>query len=458
MQTNAKKWTFQADNLESLRRLCEQLNCSLPVCDEVSILAEPVACGDLLIPNALAVHPMEGADGDAQGRPGPLTLRRYERFAAGGAGLLWAEAIAVTPEGRANPRQLWLHEDNKADFAELVERIRRVAADSMGPDHRPVLVAQLTHSGRYSNPEGTPAPVLPQHDPYRDPMRPEPTPTTGRHGGIPADWPLVTDDELDQLQDAFVAAARLAFEVGFDAVDIKACHGYLIHELLASRHRPGKYGGPFENRIRFLLEVIDRIHLHCGLHAAIAVRLNFYDAIPYPYGWGVDKRDYRHPDLTEPNRLVGLLLQRGVRLLNFTLAIPGCNPHLARPFNRPIRGGYPQPEHPLIGVHRLISLAGQVQQAFPDLTLVGSGYSWLEHLMGHVAAAAVADGRIRSVGAGRMALAYPDFAKDLLTKGVLDRKKVCVACSACTQLMRDGQPTGCVIRDGDVYKLSNRRP
>lgn len=457
MQTNAKKWTSQVDNLESFRSLCEQLNCSLPARDDVSILAEPVTCGDLLIPNALAVHPMEGADGDAQGRPGPLTLRRYQRFAAGGAGLLWAEAIAVTHEGRANPRQLWLHEGNKAAFAEMLDMIRSVAADSMGPDHRPVIVAQLTHSGRYSKPEGLPSPLLPQHDPYRDPMCPEPTPTCGRPGGIPADWPPVTDDELDRVQEAFVTAARLAFEVGFDAVDIKACHGYLIHELLASRNRPGRYGGTFENRIRFLLEVIDKIQSQCGRHVAIAARLNFYDAIPYPCGWGVDKRDYRRPDLTEPNRLVQRLLQRNVRLINFTVANPYYNPHLGRPFNRPVKGGYPQPEHPLKGVHRLIALAGQVQQAFPDLTLVGTGYSWLEHLMGNVAAAAKADGLIRIVGAGRMAFAYPDFAKDLLTKGTLDRKKVCVACSACTQLMRDGQPAGCVIRDGDVYKLSNRK-
>ena len=458
MQTNAKKRTFRVDNIESFRRLCEPLNCSLGAREEVSILAEPVRCGGLSVPNSLAVHPMEGADGDAQGCPGPLTLRRYERFAAGGAGLLWAEAIAVTPEGRANPRQLWLHEGNKAAFAEMVQRMRRVAAESMGEGHRPVIVAQLTHSGRYSKPEGVVAPILPQHDPYRDPMRPEPTPTSGRLGGIPADWPLVTDDTLDRLQDAFVTASRLAFEVGFDAVDIKACHGYLVHELLASRHRPGKYGGTFENRTRFLLEVIDSIQSQCGTEHAVATRLNFYDAIPAPYGWGVNEKDYTAPDMTEPNRLVELLLQRGVRLINFTLANPYYNPHLGRPFNQPVRGGYPEPEHPLKGVERLITLAGQVQRAFPDLTLVGTGYSWLGGLMGHVAAAAKAEGLIRIVGAGRMAFAYPDFAKDLLTNGTLDQKKVCVACSACTQLMRDGQPTGCVIRDSAVYKLSNRKP
>jgi 2,4-dienoyl-CoA reductase-like NADH-dependent reductase (Old Yellow Enzyme family) len=457
MQADAAKRTFQIDTLDSFGRVCEQLGCSLHVREDVSILAEPVVCGGLRIPNSLAVHPMEGADGDAEGRPGPLTLRRYERFAAGGAGLIWAEAIAVVPEGRANPRQLWLHEGSKAAFAELIEMMRRVAAESMGAEHRPVIVAQLTHSGRYSKPDGVLSPIVPQRDPFRDPMQSEPTPTMGRKGGLDAYVPLATDAYLDDLQQAYVESARLAFEVGFDAVDIKACHGYLIHELLAGRRREGKYGGSFENRTRFLLETVDRIQSACGVKEAVTTRLNFYDAIPYPFGWGVDKRDYRRADLTEPNRLVELLLERGVRLINFTIANPYYNPHLGRPYNRPIKGGYPEPEHPLTGVERLIVLAGQVQRRFADVAVVGTGYSWLGHLMGHVAAAARAEGMIRIVGAGRMAFAYPDFARDLLTKGVMDKKKVCVACSGCTELMRSGQPTGCVVRDKEVYHLSKHK-
>lgn len=457
MQPDAAKKAFRIETVESFCRLCRQLGCSLDIREDVSILAEPAVCGDLIIPNSLAVHPMEGADGDSEGRPGPLTLRRYERFAAGGAGLIWAEAIAVVPEGRANPRQLWLHEGSRGAFAEMVEMMRRVAAESMGAEHRPVIVAQLTHSGRYCKPEWESRPLLVQRDPFRDPMRPEPAPTTGRSGGIGHDVPLVTDRYLDDLQQAYVAAARLAFEAGFDAVDIKACHGYLIHELLAGRRREGKYGGSFENRTRFLLEVVDAIGAACGVREAVATRLNFYDAIPYPFGWGVDKRDYRRADLSEPKRLVGLLLERGVRLINFTIANPYYNPHLGRPYNKPIKGGYSEPEHPLKGVERLIGLAGQVQRAFPDIVLVGTGYSWLGHLMGNVAASAKAQGQIRVVGAGRMAFAYPDFAKDLLTKGVLDIKKVCVACSGCTQLMRDGQPTGCIVRDKDVYHLPKHK-
>jgi len=455
MQANTGKCALRVDTIDAFDQLCRRLNCSLPAHKDVSILAEPVECGDLHIPNSLAVHPMEGADGDAQGTPGPLTRRRYERFAAGGAGLLWAEAIAVVPEGRANPRQLWLHEGNKAAFAEMVRMIRRVASDKRGKTHCPVIVAQLTHSGRYSKPDDTPRPMIPQRDPYRDPMTPEPIPTANRPGRIADDLPLVTDAYLDKLRQAYVAAARLAFEVGFDAVDIKACHGYLVHELLASRRRAGKYGGSFDNRTRFLLDVIDAIRTACGADKSIAVRLNFYDAIPYPYGWGVDEADYTRADLTEPTLLVRRLTERGVRLINFTIANPYYNPHLGRPFNRPVRGGYDQPEHPLKGVERLITLAGQVQRTCEQMALVGTGYSWLGAVMGNVAAGVKAEGMAQLIGVGRMAFAYPDFANDLLTHGALDRRKVCVACSGCTQLMRDGKPTGCVVRDGKVYQLSN---
>ena len=444
-------WEFQLGGTEQLKQLSERLGVQIEAIEDVSILAKPVQAGSLVIPNSLAVHPMEGCDGDSQGRPGKLTLRRYERFAAGGAGLLWVEATAVVPEGRANPRQLWLHEKNKDSFRAMVEMIRQAAAESNGPKHRPAMVLQLTHSGRYSKPEGAVYPIIPQRDPYRDPLVPQQKPNPDRSSRIPDDWPLVTDEYLDKLQDAYVEAARLAFEVGFDAVDIKSCHGYLINELFACHKRKGKYGGSFENRTRFVLEVIDKIRNELGEKGKIVTRLGVYDAIPYPYGWGVDKKDYTKPDLTEPKKLIGLLQQRGVNLVNITIANPYYNPHIGRPFNETIVGGYEEPEHPLTGVGRLVNITGEIQKESPDIAIVGTGYSWLRTLFANVGAANKANGLTTLVGAGRMAFAYPDFAKDIITKGRMYPEKVCVSCSACTQIMRDGGTTGCVIRDNKVY-------
>ncbi|MGA2069947.1 MAG: FAD-dependent oxidoreductase [Sedimentisphaerales bacterium] len=454
---------FYLEKIKDLRKLAALLSLDVPMQEDVSILGQALKTGVLTAPNRMAVNPMEGADGDSEGNPGELTLRRYKRFAAGGCGIIWAEAIAVVPEGRANPRQLWLHDGSKDAFANMVAEMRKAAKDSMGSQHRPIIVAQLTHSGRYSKPEGVSKPIIPQRDPYRDAMIPQQKPEIAVVHGLEARATLATDDYLDGLVEAYVKAAKLAFEAGFDAVDIKACHGYLINELLACHNREGRYGGSFENRTLLLLAIIDAIHQKLGKDKAVVTRLGIYDAIPYPYGWGVDKNDYTKPDLAEPKKLFTLLSQRNIPMINVTIGNPYYNPHFNRPFNEPIAGGYESPENPLAGVERMIRLTGEMQKAFPNIVLVGPGYSWLRHLLPYVGAAVLKNGMASIIGAGRMSFAYPDFAKDILTNGKLDPNKVCIACSACTQIMRDGGTTGCVVRDNKVYgpiykhgRMSNR--
>jgi 2,4-dienoyl-CoA reductase (NADPH2) len=444
-------WPFKLDNLDDLIRMREELKVPLEVSEDVGCLRQAVSIGPLSAPNSLAVQPMEGCDGDAAGRPRPLTARRYERFAGGGAGLLWFEAIAVAGEGRANPRQLWLNGETAGDFEKLVRQTRETARQRCGADHRPVLIAQLTHSGRYSKPDGTAKPVISCHDPYRDAMAPQIRPDKNFPMKLPPEYPVLTDDELDRLQASYVKAARLAFEAGFDGVDIKACHGYLISELLAGHTRQGRYGGAFENRTRFLLDVVERVREAAGSGKIITTRLGMYDALPLPYGWGVDREDYARADLAEPMKLIGLLEERGVAMVNVTLANPYYNPHCNRPFNQPVKGGYESPEHPLTGVSRAIELAGQVQRAFPKMAIVGSGYSWLQMMMPFVGAGVKRAGKAALIGAGRMAFAYPDFAHDILEKGQLDPDRVCISCSACSQIMRDGGITGCPVRDREVY-------
>ncbi|MBN2218226.1 MAG: FAD-dependent oxidoreductase [Pirellulales bacterium] len=420
--------------------MADELSLDIPLAEDVSILAEPVSVGSFTTPNSLAVHPMEGCDGDSRGRPGLLTERRYLRFARGGAGLIWAEATAVVPEGRANPRQLWLNDESVEAIGRLVQETRAAAAERFGEAHRPLVVAQLTHSGRYSRPGPQRHPLIPAHDPYRDARM-----------NLPDDWPVLTDDDLDRLPDAYARAAVMAFDAGFDAVDIKACHGYLFNEVLGCHTRPGKYGGSFENRVRLMLDTVDRVRAAVGPDRMITSRLGVYDAVAHPYGWAVDRDDPARPDLSEPLRLIQMLVERGVGLLNVTMGNPYYEPHVNRPFDQPVVGGYAPPEHPLVGVARMIGLASQIQRAFPSLAVVGTGYSWLRGLMPYVAAGAKASGMVTFAGAGRMAFAYPDFAADIVRAGRLDPERVCINCSACTQIMRDGGTTGCVVRDAEVY-------
>ncbi len=435
----AEHATFRYHNLQELHDAITELGVDVPTNDDLSILGEQISLNvGLSAPNRFSVQPMEGFDADTQGRPGSLSHRRYRRYAHGGSGLIWFEATAVVREGRSNPAQFYINSDSQSAFTELVSQTRQAAREAHGRE--PVLILQLTHSGRYSKPNGAPEPIIAHRSPVLDPVQ-----------NLPEDYPVVTDEYLDGLQDQFVQAAEMAAQAGFDGVDIKSCHRYLVSELHASFTREGKYGGDFENRTRFIRETAEKIRRKCP-ELLITTRMNVYDAISYPYGFGVDQYDYRVPDLTEPLELIRLLKEiTGMPLLNISAGNPYYNPHFGRPFDQPIAGGYIPEEHPLEGVARLQKLTATVQNTHTDLAVVGTGYAWLRHLMPYAAAGNISRGDMTFAGQGRGAFAYPDSVSDILEKGEMDLDKCCITCSACTQIMRDGGRTGCVVRDSEVY-------
>lgn len=192
-----------------------------------AVLARPARVGDFRVGNSIAVNPMEGCDGGLDGSPGELTWRRYERFGRGGAKLIWFEATAIRQDGRANTRQLWIYPGTVSQLGRLLDRTRQVHRELYGTADDLLDVLQLTHSGRHSVPQR----VVVSHNPHLD-----------ARTGVAADYPLISDDELEALEDDYVAAARLAHAAGFRAVDIKATHGYLMAELLGAKTRPGRYG------------------------------------------------------------------------------------------------------------------------------------------------------------------------------------------------------------------------
>jgi 2,4-dienoyl-CoA reductase-like NADH-dependent reductase (Old Yellow Enzyme family) len=456
---------FKFHCLDDLTAECRRLGLDLRFSDDLGPLFRPVAIGSLRAGNSMCVQPMEGCDGTLDGRPGELTFRRYCRFGAGGAKLIWGEATAVVAEGRANPRQLLLNEETAPDLERLLSDCRQAHREVFGAADDLIVGLQLTHSGRYSFPR----PLLAFHDPVLDPLTVDCS--TGRSVGVA--YPLLDDDYLRRLVDHYVAAARLAFRIGFQFVDVKQCHRYLLSELLAAKTRPGPYGGSLKNRTRLARDVILAIRSEVpGL--TIATRLNVYDGIPYqkggdgegvpgrwqvPFqsGWGTCEDNPFQPDPTEPIQWIGEMIHLGVALANVSMGNPYATMHLIRPFEYPPPDAYETPEHPLVGVERHFRLAGQIQQAFPHLPVVGSGYSYLQEFLFHAGAANLRDGRISFVGVGRAALPQPDFARQLLEHGRLDRKRVCRTFSYCTALMRAkhnelGQfATGCPPFDKEVY-------
>jgi NADPH2 dehydrogenase len=423
-------------------------------------LARPVRVGPVTVGNSMAIHPMEGCDGTLDGRPGELTWRRYERFATGGAKLIWFEATAIREDGRANPRQLWLNPSTREDFARLLERVRSLHYGAYGSTDDLLIPVQLTVSGRYSYQKK----AIAYHHPLIDDK-----------SGIPAGYPVISDGELERIEDEFVVAAGLALDAGFTAVDIKATHGYLLSELLGAKTREGRYGGPLENRARLLRNVFRKVRDRYGKRLTLAMRLGCFDSVayrrnlqtgigepypyptPYPWGWGVDPLNPLEEDLTEVKQLLAWLVEDGLELLNVSIGCPYYNPHIGRPFEKPDEGNYEQPEHPLLGVDRHFRIAGALQRALPDLPMIGTGYSWLQKYALNAAAANLESGSIRLFGLGRGVLSYPDFARDALEKGELDEGRVCKTLTYCSFLMRQktnelGQyPTGCPPFDKLVY-------
>lgn len=427
---------FKFSSIDDVRTALQKMEIYLPLADDTGILQQPIRIGTHIIPNRMVVHPMEGCDGDPDGRPSELTRRRYIRFAEGGAGLVWFEATAIVAEGRANPRQLLITKDNVTYLRTLLQEALNAAVNKNGSDRKPYTVLQLTHSGRYSRPISKPQPIIATTNPYLDKK-------------IPAQKHIITDAQLEKLEDRYVEATVVAAEIGFDAVDIKSCHRYLISELLSAHTREGAYGGSFENRTRFLLNIIAKIQKKLSDAFDVTVRMNAYDGMPYPYGWGVDPQDDRQADLTEPIRLVKLLRDRGVKLMNISSGNPYYNPHINRPYDF---GPYVPKENQLYGVERMMKTARDIQKAVPEIAIVATGFSWLREFGAVCAAGGIHEGWFQLAGFGRQSFAYPNFAADIINTGTLQRKKCCIACGKCSEMMRLDGVTGCVIHDAEVYR------
>lgn len=427
--------TYHYASLRDIQDKADELGVTLPLSENMQPLFSPLQLGARTAENRIAFQPMEGTDGAEGGAPGELTVRRYERFAKAGPGLIWFEAVATVPEGRASAHQLYLTEENVDDFKRLTDDMRETCLKENG--YAPVIIMQGTNSGRYSKPHGYPEPLIAYNCP---PL--EDTPLSADR--------ILSDDTLRRYEAAFEKTARLSQKAGFDGMDVKCCHRYLACELLSAYTRPGEYGGSYENRTRFLKNAYRAAQAGITGSFFLTSRLNAYDGFPYPYGFGVHEGSME-PDMTEPIRLVKELREEfHIPLINITMGNPYKNPHVNRPYDH---GNYVPDEHPLEGLGRMMKGLGEIQRAIPDLPVLGSAFSYLRQYAPNLAAGMVGEGHCAMAGFGRMAFAYPDFVQDLRRGGAIDPKRVCVTCGGCAVLLRSGTPAGCVVRDREVYKL-----
>jgi NADPH2 dehydrogenase len=449
----------------ALKARLEALGIELPLDERIlsaaegSPLARPIEIFGKTAGNRWCVLPMEGWDGTAEGKPSDHTLHRWRSFGRSGAKLIYGcEAAAVRHDGRANPHQLLICREHEKDFAELLGSLRDIHLQSFGDDRDLLVGLQLTHSGRFSrpDPDGKPKPRILYHHPLLD-----------RRVGIEPsdDTQLLTDEQIEELIFSYIRAAALAAEIGFDFVDIKHCHGYLGHEFLSARNRPGRYGGSLENRTRFLREIVAGIRREApGL--PVAVRISAFDTVPfcadeggvgrpedysrclpYEFGFGVDRDDPLRIDLSETLELVGMLHRLDIPLVNLSCGSPYYSPHILRPAYFPPSDGYWPPRDPLFEVAQQIHTARTIHRRFPKQLHIGSGYSYLQQFLPLVAQMAIRENWISFVGLGREVLCYPGLPADTLAGGRLQTKKLCRTFSDCTTGPRNGLISGCYRLD-----------
>ena len=443
---------FNYKSLEDLRLTIKTLKISLPIDNAFECFKKPITLYNKQIPNRLAVNPMEGFDAQLDGSPSILTLRRYKRYAKGGAGIIWIESTSILKEFKSNPLQLVITQKNFEKFKKFVRYIRKLLNDTLktlGFDNKGRIILQLNHSGRYSKNGKKSYPIRAYH-----------------HDGLDSainvnkdEGKIISDEELSKLEDIWVRKAELAYNAGFDGVDIKACHGYLISELLGSRTRENSiYGGYcLENRARLLLNIIKRLNKRISdSDFILTTRLGLYDGLPYPYGFGNKKnKNEKFPatiDLSEPMHLIQHLYAQGIKLLNISIGNPHYKPFLTRPYDTPVAGGKKPPEHPLCSVNRVINLTSSIKKKIPeDMIIIGSGYSYLRQFAINVCSALINNEKVDICGFGRMSFANPNFPKQIFQNQKINKNKVCITCSKCSELMSKGKSTGCMVRDS-LYK------
>jgi len=418
-------------------------------------LGQPYSLGEQRIGNRFCILPMEGWDGTEDGRPSALTFRRWRHFGESGAKLIWGgEAVAVSHDGRANPNQLLASNHTQASLADLRRALVSAHQERFGSSDDLFVGLQLTHSGRFARPnqKNRLEPRILYHHPLLDPKF-----------GIDPGHACLTDGEIGKIIENFVRAAVRAQDAGFAFVDIKHCHGYLGHEFLSARRRPGRYGGTLENRTRFLTEIVQGVRRDApGL--LIGVRLSAFDLIPFrmgsdrrgepeeftgPYdcGFGVDASNPLRIDLTETFRLLDVLDRLAIRLVCISGGSPYYNPHIQRPALFPPSDGYEPPEDPLAGAARLIAVTSEIKARYPHMAIVGTGYSYLQEWLPHVAQHYVRTRQVDFVGLGRVVLAYHDLPADVLRGAPLQTRRLCRTFSDCTTGPRNGLVSGCFPLD-----------
>ena len=436
----------------------------LPVSDRIrtasegSPLARPIQIGPYTSRNSVYQNAIEGWDGKDDGNVSPAILRRYARLAKSGVGILSIEATAVQEDGRANRRQLCLTKETAASFKMLYDHILKIHEQTFGTNEGFIIVLQLTHSGRYSHL----LPLLACNIPVIDKRK---------------NGPVVDDDYMQRLKESYVEAAKIAYAIGIRVIDLKACHGYFMHETFSAFTRKGKYGGmDLRQRTKFYEEVVKAIKEECPGMVIIS-RLSAIDCIPFHadinnpgpqgFGYGVPD-DWRDPhmmfglnhhdpqevDIREAVELAEIMHNElGLPMINVSAFCPYTNPHASRPgfYAAKTEVAYDVPEHPYIGLARFLAAAKIIKEYVPGIKVVSTGGSVLQRFFVPYGEGVVEEGFADAFGVGRQNLANPNVIRQALFGEAINHDIDCQGFLDCIANPRRGGRSLCWPFDKDPY-------
>ncbi|HBT47713.1 MAG TPA: NADH:flavin oxidoreductase [Peptococcaceae bacterium] len=360
----------------------------------LTLLGSPVKIGLLELKNRMVMAPMVTNYAYHDGSVTERLVAYHAERARGGVGMIIVEASYVHPSGKGFPNQLGIYSDR------LIPGLRRLV-DAVHA-HGAKIAVQLYHGGRQTRSAVTGQPIVAPS--------PIPDPTVGE---TPRE---LTREEIGELVEAFAAAALRAKRAGFDAVEIHGAHGYLLNQFLSpySNKRRDEYGGPLENRMRFLLEVVRAVRRAVGAQYPLLYRLSADEKVP----GGLTLEETRlFARRLEEEGIAALHVSAGVYETAFWIIQPmylprGCLADLAQGIKSAVK-------IPVIGVGRIND---------PQ-----------------VAEGILAAGKADLIAFGRELLTDPEMPCKAV-EGRLDEVRRCIACcQACIHELFLDRAIGCTV-------------
>jgi 2,4-dienoyl-CoA reductase-like NADH-dependent reductase (Old Yellow Enzyme family) len=378
---------------------------------------EPLKIKNKTIPNRLFAQAMEGNDGENGGLPSERTMNRYIELARGQWGAALVEATSVIETSLARIKGMIINKKN-------LDGMKRLAGAFRKHNKEGLVLLQITHSGE-------------QGGSFSDITTLTPSNKSGPR--------YIPTDEVERIRDLFIEGALLAEEAGFDGIDLKMCHGYLGAEMLRpSNTRDDKWGGSFENRTRFIKEIVKGAK--SGFKSAdfiIGSRLSLYEGIRG--GCGTSGPDEIVEDITQMLDVIRIMDELHMDYVNVSAGIPALTGTITRP-TEPSK---------YLALHHLRyakTVKELVKKENRNIKIIGSAYS--THKADSIALAEEMLSRdyVDLCGFGRQIFADPLTPKKLKAG---EEVNWCVLCSGCAKLMTAQLNDGCIMYN-DYYREVNK--